>query len=173
MKQYNELQAARKEKPKEEQRSLKVLVKLARVASGAVVRWHRAIKDNNQQSERRPGPEEQREATPKYRSRMLACTRCNQQQETTWKLRTAQGFRAVHCRGCGNQERSARNKCQCGKIWHQCLVHRVDPLQHHSRKAAKFTPTQLQENLNKRRKTEQQSGLRNKRKAPEIQEDAP
>ena len=78
MKQYNEFQAARKEKPKEEQRSLKVLVKLARVANGAVVKWLRAIKDN-QQSEGRPGPEEQREATPMYRSRMLACTRCNQQ----------------------------------------------------------------------------------------------
>ena len=61
------------------------------------------------------------------------------------QLRTSEGFRAVHCRTCGKQERCLRNRCQCGSIWHQCVLHRVDPSEHTSRKAAVKTRAQKHE----------------------------
>ena len=69
---------------------------------------------------------------------MVACTRCCTQQETRYmQLRTKEGYRALHCKTCGRQERTSHNKCECGHVWHQCPVHRVDPPVHASRKGLK------------------------------------
>ena len=60
---------------------------------------------------------------------------CYEQQETWWmQLRTSKGFRAIHCKHCRFQEYTAKTRCQCGARWHQCKVHRVDPLVHSSRR---------------------------------------
>ena len=80
-----------------------------------------------------------------YDSRLLACTRCGHQQETAWmQLRATVGYRAVYCRNCGKQELSARNKCQCNVIWHQCKEHRIDPKVHKSRKGKRKEGNTLQ-----------------------------
>ena len=56
------------------------------------------------------------------------------------QLRNLEGFRAIHCKACGMQERCIRNQCQCNKTWHHCVEHRTDPPFHRSRKAPKRTP---------------------------------
>ena len=101
---------------------------------------------------------------------MLACTRCGRQQETIWmQLRTMIGYRGIHCRICGKQELYSRNICQCNIIWHQCKVHRIDPKEHRSRKADKFTKDQKQSRLEEGEKKRQSKPSR-KRKAPEVEE---
>ena len=106
----------------------------------AATRNHKAF------NERGDEPAIQDNQSIAYTSRMLACTRCGSQQETSWmQLRYSEGFRAVHCRSCGKQERCLRNLCQCGTTWHRCLVHRVDPHEHTSRKAPAKTKQQKQE----------------------------
>ena len=116
----------------------KILIKWARTAYGATVRWNRSCKedvDHGEAGSQEPQPEDDRLG---YTSRMLACTRCGAMQETSWmQLRTKEGYRAVHCRSCKKQERSSRNQCQCGRIWHHCHIHRRDPHVHRSRKADK------------------------------------
>ena len=65
-----------------------------------------------------------------YASRLLTCTACGNRKETKqWQLWTTIGYRAIRCTACKRQERCARNLCQCGHIWHQCLTHRIDPPQ--------------------------------------------
>ena len=54
-------------------------------------------------------------------------------------MRAKTGYKAIHCRGCGLQQLSSRNKCQCGIIWHHCTIHRTDPAFHRSKKAQKRT----------------------------------
>ena len=169
-KHFKAFQAERNQLPEGERAAKKILVKIARVANGAVVRWQRAINESSHRQQLSPETEQQA-PVPLYQSRMIACTRCNQPQETCWmQLRTVLGFRAVHCRNCGKQERTARNKCQCGCIWHQCLIHKVDPLEHQSRKAANFTSEQKQERNVKRKTNEKKGDRAAKRKAPEVQE---
>ena len=50
------------------------------------------------------------------------------------RLRTTDGYRAIHCKPCGRQERCSHNTCQCGIVWHHCESHRTDPMVHASRK---------------------------------------
>ena len=111
---------------------------------GVPARWKRRIAygsqkegeggDNERKDDRK---EDERKA---YTTRLLACTRCGHHQETRWmQLRTKDGYRAVHCPACHKQERTQRSRCQCGHIWHQCTVHRVDPVVHRSRRAPKKT----------------------------------
>ena len=74
----------------------------------------------------------------RYKTRMLACTRCGTHQETKdMQLKISVGFRAIHCKNCGKQERVQRNRCCCDAIWHQCPIHRIDPPYHTSRKGGK------------------------------------
>ena len=47
------------------------------------------------------------------------------------------GFRAIHCKKCGKQERVHSNVCRCNVIWHHCPLHRVDPPQHNLEKLRK------------------------------------
>ena len=121
----------------------RILIKLARVANGACVRWKRLIKDASHEQEEIESIDEanpansrpQTDTSCNYTSRLISCSRCGQQQETRrMQLRTKEGYRAIHCSACGKQERSSHNVCQCGVIWHQCEVHRMDPKVHASRK---------------------------------------
>ena len=148
-----------------------MLVKKARLAKGAVVRWTRSIAERKRHDEEETGDEHQEEdESQKYVSRLLACTRCGQQQETIWmQLRTTLGYRGIHCRVCGKQELCARNKCQCDLIWHQCKLHRIDPSRHKSRKADKLTAEQKQKRLEEDEKKTLNKPER-KRKAPEVHE---
>ena len=117
----------------------KILVKFARIATGCKVKWTRSFR---RAAAAEATEEEEDGSLPKaiqqYRSRMLACTRCGEEQETKkMQLRTVDGYRAIHCRGCGKQERVSNNMCQCRVIWHICSIHRIDPQTHASRKGIK------------------------------------
>ena len=163
--------AEREKRRGEEQEEGTILLRYARIAAGAAVRWKRNFKAATDVREQGPQPHHPHDEDPRYKSRLLACTRCGHPQETAWmQLRTKQGFRAVHCRRCGKQERAARNWCQCQAIWHQCLVHRVDPKQHKSRKAAKFTPQQKAKKKEEKEKSNLLKGKPLNRKAPVINE---
>ena len=113
----------------------KILFRIARIAIGATVKWDRKVrelKDNEIQAGKENDGSRDK---VKYVSRLLACTRCGSLQETRGKqLKVDVGFRAIHCKKCGKQERVHSNKCACSLIWHQCPVHRVDPTAHSSRK---------------------------------------
>ena len=80
-------------------------------------------------------------------------------------MRCREGFRSVHCRCCGKQERSLRNKRQCGIVWHQRRVHRVDPDKHASRNAPVRTQQQKGEDHEKKEKEKEGKGEGRKRKA--------
>ena len=116
----------------------KILLKYARVATGIAVRWKRVLK-KTEESERIEGYGQAIEYEKvAYSTRLLACTRCGAQQESKWmQLRVKEGFRAIRCTQCGPQERTTRNMCQCKVVWRQCVVHRIDPPAHRSKKVAK------------------------------------
>ena len=158
----------------------KALYKRTRIAMGVPARWKRRIAygsqkegeggDNESKDDRK---EDERKA---YTTRLLACTRCGHQQETRWmQLRTKDGYRAVHCPACHKQERPQRSRCQCGHIWHQCTVHRVDPVVHRSRRAPKKTEDERKassrevEGKAKRARTR----ARLKRPPPKVEDDEP
>ena len=99
---------------------------------------------------------------PKYTSRKLLCTKCHAPLETRrMQLRTIDGFRAIHCKDCGRQERAALNHCTCGVIWHGCELHRIDPKVHESRKGIK-TAT--------RKQAQEEIALSSQRKAPHTRQ---
>ena len=115
-----------------------ILYKKARIAYGAAVKWKRSFGQGDDQPHM--NSEATRVGPPIYASRLISCTRCHSAQETKWmQLRTREGFRAIHCQQCRLQQRCSRNTCQCGKIWHHCLIHREDPNLHRSKKAPKMT----------------------------------
>lgn len=117
----------------------KILLRIARVATGASVRWKGSLKANDP-SEGETGAEgNKKEQGVKCASRLLACTRCRAEQETKEKqLKVNVGFRATYCKNCGKQERVHSHRCSCDAVWHQCPVHRLDPFpsttQEHLRK---------------------------------------
>ena len=85
-----------------------MLVRKARIAKGATVRWKRILSENKKQESIDEERHDQDEESQPYESRVLACTRCGRQQETAWmQLRTVVGYRAVYCRNCGKQELSS------------------------------------------------------------------
>ena len=145
MKKYEELKARRKEHDDEGgergrcEESQSILLKFARIAVECKVRWTRTLRPRREDEAPNDLQEgEHDKSTMPYSSRMIACNRCGLQQETKkMQLRTAEGYRAIHCKGCGKQERTSRNHCQCKVIWHQCDTHRVDPEVHASRKGLK------------------------------------
>ena len=139
-----------------------MLVKIARIAQGTFVRWKRKKKENQVQSE--SNEEKEQEQQILYSSRLLNCTRCGSSQETRrMQLRTKVGYRAIHCKTCGKQECCARNTCQCGSVWHQCEVHRIDPEEHISRKGK----------LKERQRPKVGMRLSTRRKAPEGEDEKP
>ena len=99
---------------------------------------------------------------------MLTCTRCGAKQETKeMQLKVCAGFRAIHCKNCGKQERVLKNRCSCEVIWRQCPLHRIDPPFHTSRRGAKRRRGETEETGKKARL---QSSTR---QAPEIVDVAP
>ena len=125
-------------KEKNENQESKLLIRIARVAVGAAVKWKRTFTDKSskERSTREEGNQKREEG--RYKTRMVACTRCGAKQETKeMQLKISAGFRAIHCKNCGKQERVLKNRCSCEAIWHQCPIHRIDPPFHASRKGAK------------------------------------
>ena len=90
-------------------------------------------------------------------------------------MRTKDGYKAVHCPACHKQERSQRSRCQCGHIWHQCTIHRVDPVVHRSRRAPK--KTEEERKASNRESDAKAKRARTKprpeRPPPEIEDDEP
>lgn len=114
---------------------INIVIKKAKLADRAVVRWQRKWA-----KEERVAGEDEVDAGSKvaYSSRMLECTGCGEHRETkAMQLRTITGYRAIHCLACKKQEVCTLNRCQCGTIWHLCKTHRTDPAVHRSRKAPK------------------------------------
>ena len=116
----------------------KILLKYARVAVGAAVKWKRVKSSKHEEDPEDQAQQDIEEQKPRYTSRKLRCTRCQATQETRRiQLRTIDGFMAIHCKECGKQERAAHNHCTCGVLWHTCELHRIDPKVHESRKGLK------------------------------------
>ena len=108
-------------------------LRYAKVSVAAAVKWAREKRIDT--SEVQVSADEGQPEVKAYTSRILECTRCNAPQETEWmQLRVKEGYRAIHCKQCGKQERCARNRCQCGVVWHICPTHRIDPSFHKSRR---------------------------------------
>ena len=77
------------------------------------------------------------------------------------QLRTIDGFRAIHCKECGRQERTALNQCTCGVIWHGCELHRIGPKVHESRKGIKTASI---------KQAQEEIALSSQRKAPHMRQ---
>ena len=137
MERRRRLDATTDEKGKAEPtRAKQIRVRRARLAMGTTVRWKRVRKQESvEEMEVDTGAQQE---VRNYKTRILKCTRCEAPQETVWmQLRTKVGYRGIHCKECGKQELCSRNLCQCGQLWHQCTVHRVDPQTHSSRRGKK------------------------------------
>ena len=108
-----------------------ILLRKARIAFGAPVRWKRNF--SKQDSSRNHIEEEaaMNGGEVRYNSRLLACTKCGTEHETKDKqLKIKEGFRAINCIKCGKQQRVHSHKCKCKVVWHHCPLHKVDPPQH-------------------------------------------
>ena len=115
-----------------------ILLKIARVATGASVRWKRSVRMNTGRESGTGKDEERKEDEVKYQSRLFACASCGSKQETKEKqLKVNVGSRVIHCKNSGKQDRVHSNKCSCNTIWHQCPTHRVGPPFHNPRRATK------------------------------------
>ena len=102
MKQYKEYTAQRAD-----QGDLKTRIRIARIATRTMVKWERPRKsqEEGEMQSDQSGPKQK----PTYESRTLSCSRCGTAQETKWmQLRTTNGYRAIHCKGCKKQETVSR-----------------------------------------------------------------
>jgi len=127
IKSFEELRNRQRQEGEESQTTR---IKIAKIVTGATVRWKR-IKSKEVQAELKAS----KKIGPQYKSRLIACTQCGEEQETkTMQLRTTQGFRGIHCRRCGLHERCLHNECSCKEVWHRCAVHGIDPFVHQSRR---------------------------------------
>ena len=157
--------AEHRERSKQDQGS-KIIIRIARVAVGASVRWQRKFIDkasNGTDIEESNCTEEE----VRYKTRMFACTRCSTMQETKgMQLKISAGFRAILCTNCGKQKRVLRNRCSCDAIWHQCPTHRIDPPFHTSKKGSNRKKGEVRETGNNVRLQS------SRRQAPEITDSA-
>ena len=86
----------------------KILLRIARVATGASVKRKRTVRTYVGNDNETGNADERKENEAKYQSRLFACTRCGSKQETKEKqLKVNVGFRAIHCKRCGKQEKGA------------------------------------------------------------------
>ena len=139
-----------------------IRMKIARIATGVTIRWKRE-KNSNVQEEVDPSKYQ----GPQYRSRMIACNHCGEKQETkSMQLRTIEGFRAIHCRRCGAQERCIKNECTCGQVWHRCNLHGVDPHVHQSRRGVQKVNYKRKGEGKESKEEMRSEGLSSTRKAP-------
>ena len=140
----------------------KILLRYGRIAVSAAVKWKRIRSDEQLDEGEGQAEQDIDQEVPKYTSRKLLCSRCQATHETRRiQLRTIDGFRAIHCRECGRQQKVAFNHCTCGVLWHRCELHRIDPKVHESRRGTK-TASKKQE--------EKAIALSSKRKAPYTQQ---
>ena len=87
----------------------RILLRIARIATGTAVRWKRETKANDNSEMQTGEMEGDKGEKVKYLSRLLTCTRCGSEQETKEKqLKIKAGFRAIHCKRCGKQEKGAQ-----------------------------------------------------------------
>ena len=86
------------------------------------------------------------------------------------QLRTVEGFRAIHCRRCGAQERCTKNECTCGQVWHLCTLHGVDPHMHHSRRGVQKDYYKRKGEGKESKEEMRSKGLSSTRKAPIIKQ---
>ena len=122
-----------------------IRIKIARLTTKSTVKWKRVRAAEGDYEHMARHPE-----APTYSSRLLTCSMCYQPQETWWmQLRTSKGFRAIHCKYCKYQEYTAKTKCQCGTRWHQCQVHRIDPLVHSSKRGRMKTKVEQKAKVKK------------------------
>ena len=122
-------------KGRKENQENKILIRIARIAVGAAVKWKRKLTDKISKGGNKEEEHNHAEEEARYKTRLLACTKRGATQETNgMQLTISAGFRAIHCKNCGKQERVLRNRCCCDAIWHQCPIHRIDPPYHASRK---------------------------------------
>ena len=106
-----------REKDESEQGEKAMLIKLARIAVGATVKWNRIRKQIQERNKEEEDEEQDAIDEVQYTSRQLASTRCGAKQETRWmQLRTKEGCRAVRCRTCGKQERSLKHMPMQGNL---------------------------------------------------------
>ena len=159
-KRYDELKQQQSQGTKHDEETM--LIKYSRIALGSTIKWTRTL----QPDEATQNVVERRLLSSRQLgySRMIHCLTCNEAQETKMiQLRTQHGYRAIHCKGCKRQQRVAYNKCQCGKVWHQCELHAVDPEAHYTRKAIQGSGP-VASRVEKR--------LGSRRKAPKTKDDA-
>ena len=103
IKEYDEWAERQRGKEQVDDEADKLLIKYARVASGATVRWKRKVAENADSHVEEQTAEQKQDDQGCQRkkggyNRMLTCMRCNQPQETKWmQLRTPLGYRAIHC----------------------------------------------------------------------------
>ena len=90
----------------------KILLRKARIAIGATVKWEREYRGLQDEERQARVDRFKKTNEVRYTSWMIACTRCGSLQETKSKqVKVEAGFRAIHCKRCGKQERVHSNKC--------------------------------------------------------------
>ena len=95
----------------------KILLRIARIAIRATVKWDRKYRELKDEEKQARIEIDESQSSFRYASRFLACARCGSLQETRGKqLKVEVGFRTIHCKKCGKQERVHSNKCACGLI---------------------------------------------------------
>jgi hypothetical protein len=105
-----------------------VRIKWARLESQVPVRWNRCESSGIALTAEAHCMQNE---SPQYTERKLTCPKCQTLRETRhMQLRTTYGFRPVQCLGCHVQQWTGKLLCTCGVRWHQCEVHRIDPVQH-------------------------------------------
>ena len=146
----------------------RILLRIARIATGASVRWKRNLKNSTVKEGDAADEEKWSEEKAAYDSRFLACTRCGAIQETKgMQLKVREGFKAIRCKSCGKQERVLRNRCSCNAVWHQCPTHRIDPPFHKSRK------TEERENAGAEEADKRARLLSSTRNGPDVHDTGP
>jgi len=84
----------------------KILLRIARIAIGATVKWDRKFREPEDGESQDGKEQDENHDKVKYPSRLLACTRCGSLQETKGKqLKVDVGFRAIHCKKGKKQEK--------------------------------------------------------------------
>ena len=82
---------------------------------------------------------------PQYRIRLVLCdcgttTYTNTADKQMWHMK--EGMRAIVCTGCHKQSRTHRWKCACDIAWHKCPEHKVDPLEHKTKRTERVKKDQ-------------------------------
>ena len=142
--------------------SIVLKLRWVKLDTNAAIRWKRAL--GTEEVVHEESGEAAASTARRYQSRLIQCCNCQAVRETAhMQLRTTKGYRSVTCTACHHHARVGRCKCACGVIWHQCIIHRIDPALHRSTKSKrKLRGEHLREEL----------ALRWDRAAPDIRDNA-